>query len=571
MKDKNTRLRYLKIQFFLSALLATATLLFVVLPGCQKTAPPDATSLTEAAEFDVSGLTIIPSEVAEGESVEVTAMISNLGEADGSLYVSLEINDEEVEGIDVELSAGQSEEITFSYTAKDAGLNSVELYGLSGTFNVIRPAKFEWASLTLTPSEIEAGNTVAITTDVCNKGDVNGTCTAVLSVNDETVEEEIIDIKAGETKQVSFSFTADNPGTYDITVNGVTGILEVLESKPPEPIEVSIVRNNLIIDFPDQITFSLDCESEEEMTKVVLEYGTDSRSIVSEVSRVEPEYAVGKQVKTSWVWDMRKTGSLPSGASIWWRWRITHEDDSVFTTPRKTVIYLDDRYDWQMLETKEMNFYWHGIGTDLINEFSEDVATKLSRIELGITIPEERKPEIFIYPSADELRSAVLFSQEWTGALAFPSYNIVLIPVTYSNLDWAKRTLAHEVTHLIVGDFLFGPFGEIPTWLNEGLAQYAEGEMDEYLLDILNQAINNDELISVKSLNSSFPTSPQKAYLAYAQSASLVNYLIDDYGWDKMKDLLEEFKEGSTCDKALQTVYSFDTDRLEERWRNQFY
>jgi len=188
-------------------------------------------------------------------------------------------------------------------------------------------------------------------------------------------------------------------------------------------------------------------------------------------------------------------------------------------------------------------------------------------VKLEVKLSDERKPKVFVYPNYEELRSAVLFTQEWTGALAFWDYNIILIPVRPGNLEWAKRTLAHEITHLFVREATFGPFGDIPTWLNEGLAQYAEGEMEKYHREALDDAIKEDKLISVKSLGSSFPADPDKASLAYAQSDSLVSYLVDTYGWAKMRELLATFKEGSTYDKALQEVYGFDTNGLEELWR----
>ena len=137
------------------------------------------------------------------------------------------------------------------------------------------------------------------------------------------------------------------------------------------------------------------------------------------------------------------------------------------------------------------------------------------------------------------------------------------------SLDWAKRTLAHEITHLLVRELTFGPFGDITTWLNEGLAQYAEGEMEEYQCEILDCAIEEDELISVRSLSSGFPSNPNEASLAYVESLSLVSYLVETYEWSKMRELLSIFKEGSTDDKALQQVYSFDIDGLEELWQAQ--
>ena len=335
----------------------------------------------------------------------------------------------------------------------------------------------------------------------------------------------------------------------------------------PDPAEVTITSNRALTDFPNTIAFALDGSSTVPVASINLEYGTDKRSIVGEVSRVEPEYAPEVKIRTSYVWEMKKTGSLPPGARVWWRWRITDEDNRTYVTPRQTIVFEDTRYQWQTEVAPDLDIYWYSLGASLVKELTEGVESRLSSVKLEVNIPEERKPKVFVYPDSEELRSAVLFTQEWTGALAFWDYNIILIPARSDNLEWAKRILAHEITHLLVREATFGPFGDIPTWLNEGLAQYAEGEMEEYHRQALDDAINGNKLLSVRSLGSSFPADPNQASLAYAQSLSLVSFLIDTYDWAKMRELLAIFKEGSTYDNALQEVYSLDTGGLEEQWR----
>ena len=81
------------------------------------------------------------------------------------------------------------------------------------------------------------------------------------------------------------------------------------------------------------------------------------------------------------------------------------------------------------------------------------------------------------------------------------------------------------------------------------------------------KAISEGKLISVQSLCSSFPADLEGAVLAYAESYSLVNFLIYTYGHEKMLELLNVFKEGTDYDNALLKVYSFDTNGLEEEWR----
>ena len=46
-----------------------------------------------------------------------------------------------------------------------------------------------------------------------------------------------------------------------------------------------------------------------------------------------------------------------------------------------------------------------------------------------------------------------------------------------------------------------------------------------------------------------------------------MEYLLEEYGWEKMRDLLAVFADGSTTDKALQEVYGFDRDELDRLWR----
>ena len=103
--------------------------------------------------------------------------------------------------------------------------------------------------------------------------------------------------------------------------------------------------------------------------------------------------------------------------------------------------------------------------------------------------------------------------------------------------------------------------------MSEGLATYAEGPLLSYQRDALNRAIRSNELISVRSLSSSFPAGHSEANLSYAQSYSLVKFQVDTYGWKKMRMLLDVFGDGSTPDKALKEVYDFDREGLDRRWR----
>lgn len=114
----------------------------------------------------------------------------------------------------------------------------------------------------------------------------------------------------------------------------------------------------------------------------------------------------------------------------------------------------------------------------------------------------------------------------------------------------------------------FNPYSGLPTWLDEGLAMYSEGVLEASYTIYLHEAIAGNSLISVRSLSSPFSAYAEKSYLSYAESYSLVEFLISNYGQGKMLELLDTFREGSSYDGALDKVYGFDMDGLDTLWRD---
>jgi hypothetical protein len=330
---------------------------------------------------------------------------------------------------------------------------------------------------------------------------------------------------------------------------------------------LKINSNTAQVTFPDKISFSLKGYSSAAIKTVSLEYGTDAHTLTPESNITKVDFKQNSDVVVNWDWQMKKNGSIPPGVNVWWEWHLTDLNDKELTVDRQSLVYTDTRYSWQVKKMPDMDLYWNIKDADLMNKLTDALQTHLARVQLNVSIPPERKPRIFVYNSSDELRGAVLFTQDWTGAMAYPSFNIILTAVNSSNLNWAIGALPHEVTHLLVGEAVFGPFGDLPEWLNEGMAKYSEGALADYLQSRLDAAVKNNKLISLRSLASSFPTDSEGAYLAYAESASVVNYMIQNYGWEKMRALLAVFKEGATYDKALLQVYQLDVNGLDAAWR----
>ena len=214
-----------------------------------------------------------------------------------------------------------------------------------------------------------------------------------------------------------------------------------------------------------------------------------------------------------------------------------------------------------------MTLFWYTGGDSFAGELMDTCEEGLARLTQDIGTYPEKPIKIYVYESTSDLRGAMVYSQEWTGGVAFTDFGIIAISISPSQLEWGERALVHELTHLVVHQATFSPYGQLPLWLDEGLATYSEGELDPDLRSSLNKAILEETLISVRSLCSPFSAYADKARLSYAQSYSLVEYLLDNYGQDRMLDLLTLLKQGNTYDEALAEVYGFDINGLDAAWR----
>jgi hypothetical protein len=334
---------------------------------------------------------------------------------------------------------------------------------------------------------------------------------------------------------------------------------------------IAVIASRVDVNFPSQAVFTLEAESYVDIVDVRLYYQVDKMNYAEVISEGWADFTPANKIEANWVWDMRNA-SLPPGAEVTYWWMIEDAAGNSFETSPEIMHFDDERHLWQSLtstvpQSGELSFFWYEGGDSFARELMDACEEGLARLTQDIGTYPERPIKIYIYASTGDLQGAMIFPQEWSGGVAFTGFGIIAIGIPPSNLDWGKKALVHELTHLVVHQATFSPYGQLPIWLDEGLATYNEGELDSDPRSYLERAILEDELISVRSLCSPFSAYSEKAYLSYAQSYSLVEYLLDNYGQDKMLDLLTLFKQGSTYDEALTEVYGFDIDGLDARWR----
>ena len=332
--------------------------------------------------------------------------------------------------------------------------------------------------------------------------------------------------------------------------------------------ELTILDSSVQADFPHRLDFTLAAESGVEITDIRLHYRVDRMSFAQVTSEVYIDFMPATAVSTSWSLEMVRIGGLPPGSSVEYWWTVVDAEDNKVATAPVRVLFDDNRYAWQSLTEGKVTLYWYGGDRSFAQELMAAAQQALEWLGDYTGAELEKPVKLYIYANARDLQGSMIYPQEWTGGVAFTRYGIMAIGISPDNLDWGKRAIAHELTHLVVSQVTLNPYSDLPTWLDEGLAMHSEGPLEPVFIAWLDRAIAENSLISVQSLSSPFSAYAEEASLSYAQSYSLVEFLVGSYGQSKMFELLNAFRGGSTYDGALEGVYGFDMDGLDALWQD---
>jgi len=328
------------------------------------------------------------------------------------------------------------------------------------------------------------------------------------------------------------------------------------------------------VDFPDSITFRVEAEGQADVAAITLCYTVDKLNAIPVTSIAPAEFEETRQARATWYWDMRKTGGLPPGTRLTYWWTMEDVEGNKAETTPAVVAFDDQRYSWRSLVSGEVSLYWYQGSDAFAGQLMDAAQAALARLADDIGAQPQTGTSIYIYAGFDDLRAAMIYPQEWTGGVAFTDYGTTAIGISPDNVSWGTGALAHELAHLVVHQFIFSGYGiALPTWLDEGLAMYAQGNLSREMRDALEYAVETHQLFTVRSLCSSFPADARGARLAYAQSYSLVEFLLQQWpeGEQKMLELLIAVRDGHGYVEALDIAYSLDMDELDRQWQEYVY
>ncbi|PIQ84246.1 MAG: hypothetical protein COV75_03270, partial [Candidatus Omnitrophica bacterium CG11_big_fil_rev_8_21_14_0_20_63_9] len=231
--------------------------------------------------------------------------------------------------------------------------------------------------------------------------------------------------------------------------------------------------------------------------------------------------------------------------------RVTEELPVESNFERLTQAYFDLRYEEQLERP---------VGFDIRDALLEARRT----VGSDFAYWPKHKLVVLIY-SAESFRKLRQETPEWVGG-QFDGKIRMPLPSGQLDTPAVKAILFHEYTHALIED-LTG--GRCPTWLNEGLADYEAARHQPRPLLRLREAHGQNHLVPWSSLSEqfSYSLSHEAVSLGYEQSYSIAHYLVQRYGFWRVRRALKTIHEGTPWETALTGEFRIKLPKLEAAWR----
>ena len=209
----------------------------------------------------------------------------------------------------------------------------------------------------------------------------------------------------------------------------------------------------------------------------------------------------------------------------------------------------------------------------------ETLDKALDRIGERLGWRPESRVIVEFYPAASTLAKVSSLTDDDirnSGTIALCRWNRLMVTTPRGVMfgySW-RDTLAHELTHLIIGG---ASKNTVPIWLHEGIAKYIEtawrGEpglgLSEDQQQRLREAARKGKLIPFERMHPSMAKLPtqEQSSLAFAEVFTFIEYLVSIKGWAGIRSVLRAMADGATDKDAIAKVYGTPLDRLEKRWQ----
>lgn len=227
-------------------------------------------------------------------------------------------------------------------------------------------------------------------------------------------------------------------------------------------------------------------------------------------------------------------------------------------------------FDWKYLQSQHFDVYFYQEGEDIAQFTAFAAESALVSLTKNIGYDIKNRIPILVFNSHNEFQQNNAIDEylpEGVGGVTELFKNRIVVPFE-GDYEKFRHVIHHELLHAYMNDLYYGGSLQniisqnislqIPLWFNEGMAEYQSlGGNDKANDMFIRDAVIYDYLPPIDYIG---------GYLSYRGGQSFFAWLADEYGKEKIGDLMIQIKALNDVDDGFIDVYNMDLNELGEKW-----
>ncbi len=227
-------------------------------------------------------------------------------------------------------------------------------------------------------------------------------------------------------------------------------------------------------------------------------------------------------------------------------------------------------FDWSYLQTKHFDIYFTRGGEDIAQFAAFAAESSLTSLTNNIGYYIKNRIPIIVFNSHNEFQQNNIIDEylpEGVGGVTELFKNRITIPFE-GDYGMFRHVIHHEMLHAYMNDMYYGGALQniisknitlqFPSWFSEGMAEFQS----------LSGSDKNNDMFMRDAVIYDYvpPLDYISGYLSYRGGQSFFSWLAEEYGKDKIGDLMQQIKAQGDVDEGFKDVYGMYTEDLSEKW-----
>lgn len=219
---------------------------------------------------------------------------------------------------------------------------------------------------------------------------------------------------------------------------------------------------------------------------------------------------------------------------------------------------------WNFIKSKPFIIYY--LENDIINANAILKTLESSYPQLSTQIGYQLNSPIGVFLCNSEKTYNYVVGKhfpKWSEGIAIPENKLIIIKANNRGSD-PRKTAIHELTHILLNGAVNNR--PIPRWFNEGLAIFYSNEKEFASSSLVSKALLTNSIISLNDIDKVLTFNQSKAQLAYQESYLAVNFLIEKFGVNHIKKVVQALSLEQDADQAFLNAIGMDLWDFELEW-----